>query len=99
ERTQNWHTPTWSRNFRLWAKDVYVDTAWARCQLGDAPHYHSCRHLEMVIPVAWSNSLVDVVVHTGSFSQGTRVWLFVISEQGVPCDPGFPLQVGSVYGR
>ena len=62
--------------------DVYIDNSWARVEIGDSSTYANCKHREMQIPSAWSDTSVTVTLNEGSHSGLSGKYLFVIDEEG-----------------
>jgi len=71
--------------------DIYIDNSWARVEIGDADTYAACRHREMQIPSAWSNTSVTVTLNQGSLDQIEGKYLYVVNEDGVVNASGYPL--------
>lgn len=72
--------------------DAYIDTSWARVELGNASTYGACTHREVQLPTSWSTSQVAVTVNQGSFTGGQQAYLFVVNANG-QASPGFPVTV------
>jgi len=62
--------------------DLYIDKYWARVEIGDSSTYASCKHREVQIPSAWSNTSVTVTLNEGSFSGFSGKYLFVVDNDG-----------------
>lgn len=73
--------------------DIYVDSTWARVELGNASTYNSCTHREIQPPTAWSASSVTVRVNQGSFAKGETAYLYVTNPSGEVNANGFPVTV------
>jgi len=71
--------------------DAYVDTTWARVEIGDNPDYNNCTHLEIQIPTQWSDTSITATYNQGSFEDNSQLYLFVIDEDGNASD-GYLLQ-------
>jgi len=72
---------------------VYVDSSWARVELGDNATYANCRHREIQIPSAWGTSGITATVNRGSFPENRTAYLFVTNTAGVT-SAGYPVTVG-----
>jgi hypothetical protein len=77
--------------------DIYVDTSWARVEVGDAPVYENCTVREIQIPSSWSASSIQITFRQGTFGNGQTVYVFVVDESGA-VSPGFGVVVGSSGG-
>ena len=71
--------------------DIYIDTTWSRVEIGDSSVYGSCSHREMLIPSSWSDSSITVAVNQGSFSDDSKVYLFVVDADGKVNETGYPI--------
>lgn len=74
----------------MYIDDVYVDTTWARIELGDNLVYGSCAHREMQSPTAWSTNSASFTVNRGSFLDSDPVYAFLCDSAG-DCSAGLPL--------
>ena len=77
--------------------DIYVDTSWARVEVGDAPVYNDCTVREIQIPASWSDSAIEITFRQGTFGNGQTVYVFVVDASGA-VSPGFGVVVGSSGG-
>lgn len=71
-------TEDYTGNVSTWWESIYLDTAWARIEIGDNATYGSCTHREIQVPSAWSGSSVTFTVNRGSFASNAAVTLFVV---------------------
>jgi hypothetical protein len=78
----------------IYLDDIYVDTTWARVELGNATTYSASTHREIQIPKAWSGSSIQVGVNTGTFQQGATAYLYVTDAAGAVNASGFPVTIG-----
>jgi hypothetical protein len=62
--------------------DVYVDTSFARVEIGDNSSYASCTHREVAVPSAWADGSVTATVKQGSFANGATAYVFVVDSSG-----------------
>lgn len=69
---------------------VYVDSSWARVEVGDASTYGACTHRETQIPVSWSGNSIAVRLNRGSFPSFSGLYLYVVDANGTP-SAGYPL--------
>jgi hypothetical protein len=79
--------------FSYWQDDSYIDRTWARVELGDSPTYTSCRHREIQVPLAWSHDAITITVNEGAFEDGQPAYLFVVDQEGVPNQVGYPITI------
>jgi hypothetical protein len=99
------HTPNLTRNFivhgvkanhemgpndRYWATSVYLDTTWARVMVANAPSLNQATHLEIQIPLEWSDRRITVQANTGAFPNDQPAYLFVVDSLN-NASPGYPL--------
>lgn len=77
-----------SNSSRMWTDNVYIDTTWARVEIGDRASYEACTQREIQIPTAWNGGEVTVDVNLGRFSSGSSVYVFVVDENG-NISPGY----------
>jgi len=81
-------------NMYAYYSDIYVDSSWARVELGDAPTYAASEHREMLIPTSWSPTSISARVAQGSFSHGPA-YLYVVNSAGQVNARGLKVIVGS----
>lgn len=62
--------------------NVYVDTSWARVEIGDNATYGNCTHREIQVPTAWADGSITFTVNRGSFPNASGVYLFVVDASG-----------------
>lgn len=79
---------------RVYVDNVYLDSSWARVELGNASTYAASTKREIQIPSTWSDSSVAVKVNTGTFAEGTTAYLFV-TDANNNTSPGIAIKVGS----
>ena len=60
--------------------DIYVDSTFARCEIGNAAIYEECDHLEIQVCKAWTGTSVTFDFEAGSFSAGDTLYAFVTSK-------------------
>jgi len=73
--------------------DVYVDTTWARVEIGNNSTYGSCTHREIQIPTNWTSSSISVTVNQGSFADEATAYLFVVDADG-DVSSGYEIEIG-----
>lgn len=79
----------------IYFDDIYISAgSQARVELGDAPTYTSCTHVEIQPVLSWSNSSIVFKVNKGSFASGSAAYLFVIDSNG-NASVGYPITIGS----
>lgn len=86
-----------SNNSEIYTDNVYLDTTWARVELGNESTYATSKHREIQIPSAWSSSgnSITVSVNTGTFQPGQTAYLYVFDSTGNVNTPGFPVTIGT----
>lgn len=94
--SQIW-APGWSSANRLWVDDVYVDTTWSRVMIGEASTFAACKKLEIQIPKTWSTSSISFVANPGSFTNGSKVYVYVFDSNGNVNATGAALNIGQSY--
>jgi hypothetical protein len=62
---------------RVYTDNVYIDTSWARVELGNASTYAASTQREIQVPTTWNDGSVGVKINTGKFAPGTTAYLFV----------------------
>lgn len=72
---------------------VYLDTSWARVEIGDNATYASCTHREIWVPSAWSSTEITATVNRGSFAADDDVYLFVVDSTNT-ASAGFAITLG-----
>jgi hypothetical protein len=77
-------------NTHAYWDSVYVDSSWARVEVGNAASYAACTHRETQIPTSWSGNSLSVRLNRGSFSSFNGTYLFVIDSTG-NASAGYPL--------
>ncbi len=90
----NW-VGTWQTNehHKFYIDDIYVDTTQQRIEIGDNPTYSTCKHREVQLPSAWSDTSATVRVNHGSFADGVTAYLFVVDKNGTPSS-GYQITIG-----
>jgi hypothetical protein len=83
------HNPSY-----IWMQDIYVDTTWARVEVGDNADYGSCAHRETQTPTAWSDGSVTIKFNQGSFAAGATAYVFVVDSEGRVNGSGHPITIG-----
>lgn len=69
-------------NAKDYLDDVYMDDTWARVMIGNASTFDACTQREPLIPTTWSTSSITAYFNQGAFSNGSKVYLFVIDSNG-----------------
>lgn len=71
--------------------DTFINTTWARVEIGDAPTYAASTHREIQVTSSWSNTNIAIpTVHWGSFAPGVTAYVYVINAGNVNSN-GFPI--------
>ena len=78
---------------RVYVDDVYIDTSWARVELGNASTYSASTHREIQVPTAWSNGSVAVKFNPGTFTAGSTAYLYV-TDSNNNTSPGIAVKIG-----
>ncbi len=81
----------------VYTDNVYVDTTWARIEIGNNSNYNNCTLKEIQIPSAWSNDSITATTNYGAFSEGQVAYLFVIDGNG-NASQGYPITIGGGAG-
>jgi len=92
----SWDSPQTDRN-DFYIDDAYIDTSWARVELGNASVYSQCTHREIQIPSSWGDTSINVTANLGSFPSTTGTYMFVVNSAGT-ASPGFALVGGADPG-
>ena len=66
----------------MWWDDLYIDTTFARVELGNAPVYENCTYRETQIATGWSSDQISIDFRQGNFQPGDDAWLFVVDGAG-----------------
>lgn len=64
--------------------DLYVDQTWARVMIGNASTFDACTRREPLIPTEWSSTSIKAYFNQGAFSNGEKVYIYVVDSSGVP---------------
>jgi hypothetical protein len=78
----------------VYVDDVYIDTSWARVELGDASTYAASMHREIQVATNWADGSVSVTFNPGSFASGATAYLFVTDANNVT-SRGSPVKIGN----
>jgi hypothetical protein len=78
----------------IYVDDVYIDTSWARVELGNASTYAASTHREIQVATTWADGSVSVTFNPGSFASGSTAYLFVTDANSVT-SPGIPVKIGN----
>jgi hypothetical protein len=81
-------------NMYAYYTDIYVDTSWARVEIGDAATYVACRHREIQPVTAWSQTSLTIDVNQGSFATGATAYVYVTDANGVVNANGYRITIG-----
>lgn len=74
--------------------DIFIDFTQARVEIGDAPTWSASRHKEIQIPTRWSDGTISIRVNTGTFTAGTRAYLYVVDAAGAVNSDGVAITIG-----
>jgi hypothetical protein len=86
-----------NKGAQVYTDNVYIDTSWARVELGDQSTYAASTHREIQIPQSWSSGQVTAQVNPGSFKSGATAYLYVIDENE-NISPGVRVTIGQSGG-
>ncbi len=79
----------------LYVDNVYIDSSWARVEIGNASTYTASTVRAIQIPTSWSASSVTVNVNTGSFTTGSTAYLYVVDSSGAVNSNGIAVTIGA----
>ncbi len=79
----------------IFLDNVYIDTNWARVEIGNASTYSTSTKREIQIPTSWSASSITLNVNSGSFSTGSTAYVYVVDSSGNMNSSGMPVTIGS----
>jgi hypothetical protein len=86
-------TGDWSGEISAYWDSMYVDSSWARVEIGNNPVYAACTQREIQAPSAWSAGSITVRLNRGSFPSLSGLYLFVVDANG-NASPGYRLSGG-----
>jgi hypothetical protein len=78
----------------IFIDNIYIDTTWARVELGNASTYSASTKREIQIPVSWGANSIQLKVNAGSFTPGSQAYLYVTDADGVVNATGYPVTIG-----
>lgn len=90
-----------ANNAHTYYDDIYIAKgpgARARVEIGNNSTYSKCTNLAILTPTIWSDSKVTTTVRQGSFTPGSKAYLFVIDAKGA-VSPGYPVKIEGSAGR
>lgn len=79
----------------IYIDSLYIDTSWARVELGSGSTYATSTKREIQIPTSWADGSVSVTLNTGSFGAGTTAYLYVTDANGNVNSVGYPITIGA----
>lgn len=84
-------------NSVVYSDNVYIDTTWARVEIGNANTYSASTRREIQIPTTWSSDgkSITMTVNTGTFAEGSTAYLYVFDSSGTPNALGYAVIIGS----
>jgi hypothetical protein len=77
----------------VYVDDVYIDTSWARVELGNASTYSGSTHREVQLASTWADGSIAVKFNPGSFASGSTAYLFV-TDANNNTSPGIAVTIG-----
>lgn len=90
-----------SNNAHTYYDDIYIAKgpgARARVEIGNKATYSKCTNLAILTPTAWTDKKITATVRKGSFTTGSRAYLFVIDAMGA-VSTGYPITIMGSAGR
>lgn len=78
---------------RVYVDDVYIDTSWARVELGNASTYAASTQREIQVPSSWADGKISVKFNPGKFSSGSTAYLYV-TDANNNTSPGIAIKIG-----
>jgi hypothetical protein len=78
----------------IYLDNVYIDTNWARVEIGNSSTYAASTHREIQIPTSWSDGSIKVTVNAGTFKSGTQAYLYIFDSNGGVNSNGYPITIG-----
>jgi hypothetical protein len=78
----------------IYVDNVYIDTTFARVEIGDASTYAASTHREIQIPTLWSDGSVTVNVNRGTFPTGATAYVYLTDSNNVT-SAGYPITIGA----
>ena len=89
-----WQNANGNGGGRVYVDNVYIDTSWARVELGNAATYAGSTHREIQVASSWTDKGITVTVNTGSFAANQNVYLYVVDANGNVNTTGYPVAIG-----
>lgn len=86
--------PTANTGAEVYIDNIYIDTTWARVEIGNNQSWANSTQREIQIPTTWSNESITLSVNQGKFASGTTVYLFVHDSNGNVNSSGYPITIG-----
>jgi hypothetical protein len=77
----------------VYVDDLYIDTTWARVEIGNASTYAASTEREIQIPSAWSDAALALTANLGQFANGPA-YLYVFDSTGAVNAAGYPVTIG-----
>ena len=81
-------------NGDLYFDDAYIDSTWARVEIGNNAIYDQCTIREIQPPTGWSTSSITITCNPGALT-GTA-YVFVTDINGNRNETGFKVNIGEV---
>lgn len=79
----------------IYIDSLYIDTSWARVELGNSATYAASTKREIQIPTSWADGKISVNLNAGSFASGTTAYVYVTDASGNVNSVGYPVKIGS----
>jgi len=85
-------------DLQVYTDDIYIDNTQSRVVMGDLSTFSTCKHKEIQIPSAWSDTSITITVNQGSFNDGDTAYLFVVDSNG-DISNGYQITFGNVRAK
>ncbi|WP_414703827.1 hypothetical protein [Povalibacter sp.] len=79
----------------IYLDNVYIDSNWARVEIGNASTYATSTVREVQIPTSWSANSITLNVNAGGFSTGSTAYIYVVDSSGSVNSSGIPVTIGA----
>lgn len=79
----------------IYLDNVYIDTTWARVELGNASTYAASTERAIQIPTSWSANSITFNVNTGAFKEGSTAYIYVVDSNDNVNSSGIPVKIGA----
>jgi hypothetical protein len=80
---------------QAWFDDVYIDITQSRVEICSGKTWVNRNHSEIQLPCAWTDNSIQVTINEGSFNPGDTAYLYVVNQDGIANEIGYPVIFGS----